>query len=246
MLSVLELSIKSTQRLSVSKHEYKKCENIKLFGSGFLMKIKGKIRLLTADHVVHYDDYEEGRRVEDEDNVFLELNMKKGLSQLCYRLGNFQHFDIICLEKYEESRDEIEYTDFIDFAYYTFEDNKDFKETSVQEEISMFFLDESITTDFNNGDLCIVSGIIKRKVKTGGVIIGGEPHSYEDLSFVSEKDGVYTLQYPCEIIKDDWIGLSGAPVFSDKGALVGMLLEVSEHDNTVQVLSMKKIFSLVQ
>ena len=96
--SVYEFAWLTTQQIVVTSEI--NGSNIKGFGSGFFFQYRDKLFFVTADHVSHSDDFEEGMRLGRDEYVWV-LNNKNSTSELATMLtpvGGLFSFDQMNVE----------------------------------------------------------------------------------------------------------------------------------------------------
>lgn len=84
-------------------------DNIKGFGSGFLLKHKNYLFLITADHVVHLDDHDEnnetGQRlgIDYTPQIITNIQNKENLTSVTLPVGGFYHLTGFKMDKEDYS-----------------------------------------------------------------------------------------------------------------------------------------------
>lgn len=119
------------------------------------------------------------------------------------------------------------------------------KEIIVKDKESKIFLYSSSISEIDEYSTYIVAGTVKNDIKNS-CVINRENVCHGDLKFLSiEKDGNILLKSSEEPQIENWAGLSGAPVFNDKGILVGMLLRGPVTEPIITVMPIKKILHFI-
>lgn len=120
------------------------------------------------------------------------------------------------------------------------------QELIVEDKEPKLFLHTTSISEISENSTYIVGGTVKNDIKNSCVIYR-ENVCHADLKFHAiEKDGNILLETPEEPKIENWSGLSGAPVFNDKGLLVGMLLRGPVTEPIITVMPIKKIMHFLE
>lgn len=223
------------------------------WGSGFFLKYKGILYFVTCDHNVHLlDDFENGERCGEDYNIAVIANVKgkdEPLSSGFLTLPSFVYYD-----KYDIDLPEAK--ELIDVAF-----------TEVKEPIPIPLLTNMLCDIDGNilvnhgeeklilsdaaidyaraDDSYIVTGCIRNKI-SNSVRMDRCTTFRNDIKFTGRKElGCLIFSVPYTVIYEDWIGLSGSPVFSEEGHIVGMLKEVNDLNNTLHIVAMEDILKFI-
>ncbi len=226
---------------------------IKDFGSGFFFHYRDRLFFVTAGHVSHPDDFDEGIRLGKEDYVwvFNNINSTTELATMLTPIGGIYSFDQFDIN--DELSFEIPDMKDISFAILpnTFTFTFLTQELRVDEQIIVpageekLIVNSECAAELTSSDYCLVEGCVMWN-NIDGIKVSRCNAIYHDLTLAgTDKDGYYILKHSEPVEYDKWVGLSGAPVFSDQGRLIGMIIEVNEHDDTIRVVPIKKITELM-
>ena len=243
--SVFEFSWRIVQQLIIFDQDENDMSKIKGWGSGFFLEYKGRLFLVTADHCIHYDDYQEGRLGRDDkicvvNNIYDKQQWRSTLTPF----GGFYYFD-----KYD-LRD-LDLPVLQDFAFAMHENRfeapfltRELKwddEVLCEDAKEKFILKSDAITDFDKNRHYVCTGTAKNKI-VNGMFNACANAIHCDLRFREyDKEGNAILDYNGSVKYDEWAGLSGGPVMDDQCRVAGMLIRVSEAANTVIAVPMKKI-----
>ncbi len=243
--SVFEFSWRIVQQLLIFDQDETDMSKIKGWGSGFFLCYKDRLFLITADHCIHYDDYQEGRLGRDDrvcvvNNIYDKIQWRSTLTPF----GGFYFFDQYNLK-------EPVIPDLQDFAFAIHENR--FEAPFLTRELKAggtvlcedakekFILKFDSITDFDKDRYYVCTGTVQNKI-VNGMFNGCANVIHRDLRFRNyDTDGNAVLYYHEYVKHEDWAGLSGGPVMDDQCHVAGMLIRVSEAANTVIAVPMKKI-----
>lgn len=249
--SVYEFAWLTTQQIVVTSD--KKGLNIKGYGSGFFFQYKDRLFFVTADHVSHPDDFEQGIRLGKDDFVwvFNNQNSTTELATMLTPIGGLFSFDRSDL--LDELSIEIPDMEDVSFAILPNSFKYPFltHELRVEENVIVPAGEEKIivqsacATELKESDYCLVEGCVQWN-DSDGVRLFRCNAIHQDLTLKQiDDEGNYIMKYIAPIVYKDWAGLSGGPVFTDSGRLIGMITDVNENDDTILVVPMKKITRLM-
>lgn len=229
-----------------------------IFGSGFFIEYKNNLVFVTADHVLHPDDYDNSENVERSQNEYSyaivnNINKENSLETVLTPIGGFYNCDEFNFKKYivgEEDLDVASIPKFMDLSI-SIVDPKKFKQPFLTHKL---IVDEDIVVNEGLEKLCIKGDAIVLPTKDNLYVVAGvlqnEPKGvrwgrvnviYCDLKYEGEEFGLYKFCYNGIIDKSKWEGLSGSPFFDTKGGLVGMIIRVLHGGNLLWVLPMNEI-----
>lgn len=249
--SVYEFAWLTTQQIVVTSD--KNGSNIKGFGSGFFFQYRDKLFFVTADHVIHPDDFEEGMRLGRDDYVWVlnNRNSSTELATMFTPIGGLFSFDQMNVEddlsfEIPDMKD-ITFamlSNFFKFPFLTHELRVDDSVIVAAGKEKLIISSHSMT-ELKDTDYCLIEGCVQWDIKDG-IKLYRCNEIHQDLTLESiDVDGYYNLKCSSPVKYDEWAGLSGGPVFNDKFNLIGMVISVSEVKDTVRVVPMKKITELM-
>lgn len=249
--SVYEFAWLTTQQIVVTSD--KNGSNIKGFGSGFFFQYRDKLFFVTADHVIHPDDFEEGMRLGRDDYVWVlnNRNSSTELATMFTPIGGLFSFDQMNVE------DDLsfEIPDMKDITFAMLSNSFKFPflthELRVDDSVIVaagkekLIISSHSMTELKDTDYCLIEGCVQWDIKDGIKFYRCNA-IHQDLTLESiDVDGYYNLKCSSPVKYDEWAGLSGGPVFNDKFNLIGMVISVNEVKDTVRVVPMKKITELM-
>lgn len=252
MNSVFEFAWLATQQVLVSSDA--SAADIKGYGSGFFLQYRNKLFFITADHVAHIDDFEEGLRLGKDDFLWVinNKNSTKELATALTPIGGLFSFDKI------DIRDELsfEIPDMQDVTFSILSNS--FKIPFLTHEIRVpdlnfevaagkekIILNSECISELKESDYCLIEGCVKWNI-TDGIRLERSNVIHSNLKFKEfDDEGCYILSYPYKVVYQHWAGLSGGPVFNNAYQLIGMVIRVNEDDDTIKVMPMKKITELM-
>ena len=249
--TVYEYAWLTTQQLVVT--EDKEGKNIKGFGSGFFFQYRDKLFLITADHVSHPDDFHVGLRLGKDDYVwvFNNKNSNTELATLLTPIGGIYSFDQL------DINDKLSFVipDMKDISFAILPNTFKYPflthELRVDEQIIVpageekLIINSECATELTSSDYCLVEGCVLWDI-IDGVKFFRCNAIHQDLTLERiDNEGYYILKHSEPVQYDKWAGLSGGPVFSNQGRLIGMIIEVNEKNDTVRVVPVKVITTLM-
>ncbi len=126
-IPLCEVLVKTTYQTQITHPSDIKCENPVGFGCGFIVEYRDRVFFVTADHVVHLDDYDCGERTGTDyvvsifNNVTPDTNF---LATVVTPLGGFHYMESFNFLKPDESLKLIDVSlcimKLIDFFQYPF------------------------------------------------------------------------------------------------------------------------------
>ena len=246
----------SQQIVMVTPDKQASDADIEGWGSGFILRYKNGYFFITCDHNVHMLDYDDNgtcTRTGIEFGIELVCNIKGADNPLTtgmITLPGFYYFDSYDLELPEGM-------DLVDISFATLPETLplpiltnrlcDFDgRTVIEEGLEKLFIDENAIAEVDESSDYVITGCIHNQIR-GGVRMERRTTFREGIKFTGKKylDTYLIFENPCKIISDDWKGLSGSPVFNDKGNLVGMLNKVVDGTQMLYVTSIYKIIQFI-
>lgn len=230
--------------------------DIEGWGSGFILRYKNVYYFVTCDHNVHMLDYNDNgscTRTGIEFGIELVCNVKcadNPLTTGMLTLPGFYYFDSLDLDLPEE-------LDLMDLAFTTLPDKLplpirtnrfcDFDgKIMIKEGMEKLFIDANSIAEVDMSSDYVITGCIHNQIR-GGVRMERRVTFREGIKFTGKKylDTYLILENPCEIVYDEWEGLSGSPVFNDKGNLVGMLNKVVDGTQMLYITPIHRIIQFI-
>jgi len=248
-ISITEYTSRSTCAVAVCRNNDYDCSNPICWGSGFIIEYKKRIFFVTADHVIHYEDYVESKRVAVNGNVFLLTNKvkKNEFKFLVVGVAPIYYFDKKVIG--DDARQ------LLDCAICLLSKkiinpliSKKIKDENGVDLLSKGNCKILISSDVidipSKNRKYLVSGEINHQIS--GVFLKSNLVSHQSISFSKEEQDFYTFHTPSVISLSNWKGLSGAPFFDDKGSVVGMLTDVKVGYHIIHVLPFNRIIPLLE
>lgn len=228
----------------------KDLQNPRAWGSGFFLNTRNGSVFVTADHVIHYQDYDEDRRTGIDNIVVLPSykNVEGEIASVFASLPSFYDFTGYDLEWPD-------ITDFVDCAVSLIvRDVEDVYTDNVKA------YDGSVIVPAGLKKCCISVDTISKPLESESFIVAGKCHNkvtgvkmeyenawHEDIKYEGTNgDGNYIFKNAEPVNHDDWKGLSGSPVFDSHLHLVGMLLRDAEVNDTLIVMPMKRVLEIIE
>lgn len=221
-------------------------------GSGFMLDYKGLTFFVTADHVVNTHD--NGVRKIKDNMIAISTNIaaiiEGRLQTKMIPIGGIYFFDQF---RVDIDKTTVDNMPLFDAAFCILQDwqiNTECITCEVKiEGANVPVGDRKIHlkgTDIiiaNNEDVYSVFGRVHFSlVPTNGTIVLNSQQTFKTgLKLVGEDDSenYYFLQYPDEVIYEDWAGLSGSAVLNQDGKLIGIACKVDSSGN--RLIWVKKI-----
>lgn len=257
-IPLIEYIWRNCYQIVARKVEKKDDDFPDIFGCGFMLKDDKDFIFVTADHVVHYKDYEEGNRTSQKYKYALVNNQKgNDLSTIMTSIYGFYSVQSYNFEQYVHDKEELEVALIPDLKDFSFSRIKDpFPNPFYTHELRA---SDEILVSQGLKKLCLTSDSFTTPTKDKRYIILGTLKNrfdginwqrcnaiYRNLSYIEEKEGMYRFHYPSLIKDEEWQGLSGSPFFDENGKLVGMLVRVVEIDNSVFVIPIMRIMKFIK
>lgn len=230
------------------------------FGCGFVIKYQGECLFVTADHVIHQEEHESGVVNSRELTYGLVCNIadRNKWEFLIKQLQGFYYADRFNIDDIRNSNMEFDVhaiPNRIDIAYchidtdvvsrcvthdLSFGDN-----VVVEPGLSKICIDEKTFAKPNKEHSYIVLGTFRNELE--GMLWKRSNAICPNLKYI-EEDGYSSeliFKVPENSGIDDWHGLSGSPLFSDDGKLVGMLVRHSKEEGTLRVIPIHAILDFI-
>ena len=253
-MSTIEYLWRVSQQLVVAKD--KEMKQICGFGSGFFMYHNDNLFFVTADHVLHGDDFEKGERISKEDSLFVANNVRgEGLTSAYTPLGEFYFFDKYNFEDFIKGKNvDVGSLSIPEMQDYTFclRENKfecpflthallDYDQSViVPGKLEKLIISSRAIVEPEKEDYYIVAGCVKYNV-VEGIRIDRANALHQDMRYKQMENNRIILQSPENIKYEYWAGLSGSPVLNHQGMLLGIIVAVRELTNEVVVVPIKEV-----
>ena len=229
-----------------------------IFGGGFVLRYNDEYVFITADHVIHLDDYEEGERMGDKCKFALVCNCNEGLTTMLLPISGFYSEDEYNFNKYINGEEELEVTlipNLRDVAIsilrskkvmeklYTCELQRE-DEILVRKGLQKLYLTLESITEPSSEKCYVVAGVVQNSSK--GIKWEKLNAIYDNLKYAGKEMGLYKFRCEDKINITEWEGLSGSPLFDESKKVVGMILRAVPDDNLVWVLPMSNILEVIR
>lgn len=229
-----------------------------IFGCGFFIKNDDDdFIFVTADHVIHYNDYQVGERTSQEYEYALVNNITcDNLSTQLTTVSAFYSYECYELENYLNGEEELEVAmipDLKDFAFtclgkklplcfYTHELSLDGNVLCSKGLEKLYISNEAFAKPDTNKEY-IVLGTLGNNL-TNGIRWERCNAIHCGLRYEGEEDGMYKFHYN-NVRENEWEGLSGSPFFSGDGELIGMLVRAVPDFDRVLVIPIDRIINFI-
>lgn len=248
-ISLLEVLVKTHYHTVTTEPGNVDSDKYICHGSGFMVQYKNVIFFVTADHVLHPDDYDSDIRIRTgvDNTVSIYNNFRPDTDEIttvCTPLGGFYYMEGFNLAKPDELPDLIDVTvcimKKINFEYPFLTDEKEFQDKDTGRGQCKFILTEANFAEPDANNSYFIYGKIRTRLK--GVMLYRENTLKENLKYVYKSGDYFLLNTP-DVISDisEWAGLSGSPVFDNSGNCIGVLCSVSPGSNSIWVMPLEKV-----
>lgn len=232
-----------------------------VFGCGFMLqKDEDTYMFVTADHVVHKKDWEEGIRTGQEYRRALVNNCNRqvaeGVQTVLSEIPDFSYCDKLDIKGFLVGEEDIETAmipEMIDISYCKIK--APFKCSLLTNELRV---GNEVLCKEGLEKLCISSqAFAKVDPEKEYFIFGTLGNKLNDITwnrvnalhrnirYLDEKDHMIRFSYTDFVSQEEWEGLSGSPVFSCDGELVGMVVRAVEGNSTLWVYPIDYIMEVI-
>ena len=254
-ISILEYIWRNCYQLVAWEECHNQNEFPDIFGCGFFIKNENNLWFITADHVIHNKDHQEGERTSQNYQYAILNNINRDdLSTVLTSIYGFHSMESFNFDSYLKGEEDIEVAmipDLKDIAFSLIKEGSSLQypfqthELRLQNQIMVpagcdkFYLTKKSFALPTTDKKYIVMGAIQNNNR--GIqwqrcnVIHGE------LTFERESDGMFVFKSLQPVQIEQWAGLSGSPFFSEDGELIGMIIRAVEQNDTVLVLPIGKI-----
>ena len=228
-------------------------------GSGFFLRHKDKVILVTADHVCHPFDHNPNtkqRTFVDKDVAIVNNRVEKDKNgvdmPILTPVGGFYYFD------------QFKFTPVVGFEdFHPFDATfsilgadrfqKPFKNEgiivkdgpTVAAGLDMIAIPSDAIVVPSADDWYICYGHTNFGMHDDGAHLKWDTTIHENMKYVGDNGDYYVLTPAEPIDVKAWHGISGAPVLNQIGGLLGILCGGNPAHNAIYVMSMKKVLSLI-
>lgn len=247
-LTLIEVLAKTSYQVQITKSTNKEFDRPIAFGSGFLVDYKQELIFVTADHNIHFEDYELSERtgIDNVASIFNNISKKEDFSTLLTPVGPFYYMEKIDITKPEDKPELFDVAIClidkmkIKAPFLTEQINDHYGNVLVNPNEPKFTFSEEQMVEATINDQYFIYGKIKPEIKT--VFLHRIDTMKENITFI-QQSGDYLLFNTNEIIIDgkDWSGLSGSAVLNQEGNCVGVLCSINEGTKSIWVKSIQKV-----
>ncbi|KAA6320454.1 hypothetical protein EZS27_029779 [termite gut metagenome] len=254
-IPLCEILVKTTYQTQITHPTDKACEKPISYGCGFIVKYKKMLFFITADHTVHFDDYNNETKKSERTgtdyviSIFNNVRPENDtISTVVTPLGGFYYMERFNILKPDDALELIDVSlcimKPINFQYPFLTDQVHFGSFTVNAGESKLSIQEELFVEPKTDVNYFVYGKIKYQMK--GISLYREDTLKEGLKYISKSGDYYLLNTP-QIINDyeDWAGLSGSPVLNENGECIGVLCIVNKETNSIWVMSINKVKMLM-
>ena len=232
-----------------------------VFGCGFMLqKDEETYMIVTADHVVHKKDWEEGIRTGQEYRRALVNNynqqVAEGIQTVLSEMPDFSYCDIHNIKGLIEGKEDVEIAmipDMIDISYCKIK--PPFKYPLLTNELrvggevickegleKLCISNQAFAKVYPDKEYFILGTLGNR---LNGITWNRVNALHRNLRYLDEKDHMIRFSYSDYVSQEEWEGLSGSPVFSCDGNLVGMVVRAVEVNSTLWVYPIDYIIEII-
>lgn len=254
-ISILEYIWRNCYQLVAWEECHNQNEFPDIFGCGFFIKNENNLWFITADHVIHNKDHQEGKRTSQNYQYAILNNITgDGLSTVLTRIYGFHSMESFNLNPYLKGEENIEVAmipDLKDIAFSLIKEGSSLRYPFLTHELQ---LEDQIMVPAGREKLNLKKDSFgEPTIDEKYIVMGGIQNSnrgiqwqrcnviHDELTFERESDGMFVFKSPAPIQIEQWEGLSGSPFFSQNGKLIGMIIRAVEVDDTVLVFPISKI-----
>jgi len=254
LIIVLEALVKTSYQIQVTELDDDICANPLAFGSGFIVTYKNEFYFITADHVLHIDDYtdEVNKRTwtDFRISVFNNINPKTDfISTTVTPLSGFYYLEKFDLKKTNYSMEPVDITvckmSEVNREYPFLTDEVKFENEIINAGEQKFYLrEESFALPCKEKEY-FVYGKVKTDIE--GIQLKSFGTLKSGLKYIDKAGDYFLLNTQTEISdRDDWEGLSGSPVLSETGECIGVLCSVNEGSKSIWIMPIHNVKILIE
>lgn len=228
-------------------------------GSGFFLRHKDRVMLVTADHVCHPFDHKpevNQRAFADKDvaivNNWTEKDANAVEMPILTPVGGFYYFDQFKFTL-ENGLDDFKPFDATFSILEADRFLRPFKNEgmmvvngpTVPAGLDMIAIPSEAIVEPSSEDWYICYGHTNFGMNEDGVHLKWDTAIHEEMRYAGQNGDYYVLTPAESIDGNAWHGISGAPVLNQTGGLLGILCGGNPNQNAIYVMSMKKVLSLI-
>lgn len=224
------------------------------WGSGFILKYNDQYFFITCDHNLHMmDDYGNGKRTGSYFDVEVICNccapQNNSLSTGLIKIRGFYYYNKISIQ-FPELSDLIDVAiapinlplpqDILTNLLCDYNGN-----VLVNAGEKKLCIDAKTSAKASKSEKYVITGCIRNRIS--GIKMDRNTTVRENICYADKMHSdFYVFKNPILIVYDDWKGLSGSPVFSEHGKIVGMLNEVVDGSYELYVVPICDIIKCIE
>lgn len=253
-ISLLEILVKTSYHTQVTHPDNKDMDRPIAYGSGFISSHLDTKFFVTADHVLHPDDYqgEQEKRTWTDYIISIYNNIRPDndfLSTVITPLNGFYYMESFNIERPDEADELVDITVCvikpINVKYPFLTQEVKFIREIIPANQKKWTVKSETFVEPKSGKYYFVFGNVKTKLD--GIQLKSEATLKENLKFVKKSGDYYLFNSESEITdRSDWEGLSGSPVISIDGDCVGVLCSVNENSKSIWVMPIQRVKMLME
>lgn len=254
-ISILEYIWRNCYQLVAWEECHIQNEFPDIFGCGFFIKNENNLWFITADHVIHNKDYQEGERTSQNYQYAILNNINRDdLSTVLTSIYGFHSMESFNFGSYLRGEEDIEVAmipDLKDIAFSLIKEGSSLQYPFQTHELQ---LEGQIMVPAGLEKYCLTEATFalpttdKKYIVMGAIQNNNRGIQWQrcnvihgELTFERESDGMFVFKSLQPVQIEQWAGLSGSPFFSEDGELIGMIIRAVEQNDTVLVLPIGKI-----
>lgn len=254
-ISILEYIWRNCYQLVAWEECHIQNEFPDIFGCGFFIKNENNLWFITADHVIHNKDYQEGERTSQNYQYAILNNINRDdLSTVLTSIYGFHSMESFNFGSYLRGEEDIEVAmipDLKDIAFSLIKEGSSLQYPFQTHELR---LESQIMVPAGLEKYCLTEATFALPTTNKKYIVMGAIQNnnrgiqwqrcnviHGELTFECESDGMFVFKSLQPVQIEQWAGLSGSPFFSEDGELIGMIIRAVEQNDTVLVLPIGKI-----
>lgn len=260
MYNAIELCWSCSYQVAASKTPNRK--DVTEDGSGFFINYQKTIFFLTAGYVLNPEDFQEGLRKNEARylSIVTNKNDEQRHESILAPIGGFIDYtelnkDALSAWIHDEEyvpndMPDIAFTSYVKpngLMFYTHKLTDKDGHILVEQGLPKAIISEDMFADENNieNEFYIVAGVVQNRIVDGEWQRCNVIHT--DLQYKETlSDGIIVLSVPYMVNIKHWEALSGSPVFSSDGKLLGMLTRVAgEKYNHALVIPIRLIIRYI-